>query len=125
MVYPENWPKFVLGELLFKQMRFHKIFMLLPRYADHRLNFDDDTLLTTDVDPHLIPITDEACTTLNGKLYKPNTAAVRKRMMQATFGAAGSVKAETYRYVTLVSDGSFISGCREGLADPAPLPPNL
>jgi hypothetical protein len=67
-VHPEDRQQFVPGELLFKEMRFHKNFMLLPRYADHRLTFDDDTLLMTDVNPHLVPITDEACITLNGKV---------------------------------------------------------
>jgi len=61
VVHPEDWSKFVLGELLFKEMRFHKNFMLLPKYATERLTFDDDTLLTTDVDPNMIPINDAAC----------------------------------------------------------------
>ena len=51
VVHPEDWSKFVLGELLFKEMRFHKNFMLLPKFASERLTFDDDTLLTTNVDP--------------------------------------------------------------------------
>ena len=92
----------MLGELLFKEMRFHKNFMLLPKFANERLTFDDDTLLTTNVDPNMIPIDDAACMLLNRGLYQANAAAVKKRMVQAAVGpAAASAKAETYRYVTL------------------------
>ena len=125
VVHPDDWPRFVLGDILFKEMRFHKNFMLLPRYANHKLAFDDDTLLTNNVDPAMIPITDQACNTLNRGLYKANSKAVKKRMMQATMGpAAASAKAETYRYVTLISDDAFISGCKEEPLDPAPATPD-
>ena len=49
--------------------------MLLPKYAHERLIFDDDTLLTTDVDPNMIPINDTACELLNRGLYQANSAA--------------------------------------------------
>jgi hypothetical protein len=124
VVHPEDWPRFVLGDILFKDMRFHKNFMLLPRYVGHRLTFDDSTMLTTNVDPTMIPITDQACCTLNSGLYKANAKAVKRRMMQATMGPAASEKAEAYRYVTLISDDAFIKGCRDEPPNPAPANPD-
>ena len=125
VVHPDDWPRFVLGDIIFRDMRFHKNFMLLPRFADHKLAFDDSTMLTTDVDPSMIPITDRACSVLNRGLYKANAKAVKRRMMQATMGpAAASEKAEAYRYVTLISDKSFISGCKEEPPNPAPANPD-
>ena len=114
VVHPDDWPRFVLGDILFKEMRFHKNFMLLPRYVDHSLTFDDSTLLTDNVDPSMIRITDQACHALNRSLYKANAKAIQRRMMQATMGpAVASAKTETYRYVTLISDDAFINGCKE------------
>ena len=89
MIHPNDWPKFVVGDMLFKEMRFHK-----------DLTFDDDTVLTTNIDPHLILITDEQCASLNRRLYKANTTARKKRVMEAQLSVS-SKKAETYRYVTL------------------------
>ena len=100
MIHPNDWPKFVVGDMLFKEMRFHKDFMLLPKYALQKLTFDDDTVLTTNIDPHLILITDEQCASLNRRLYKANTTARKKRVMEAQLSVS-SKKAETYRYVTL------------------------
>jgi hypothetical protein len=124
VVHPDDWPRFVSIDILFRDMRFHKNFMLLPRFADHRLAFDDSTMLTTNVDPNMIPITDRACSVLNCGLYKANAKAVKRRMVQATIGlAAASEKAEAYRYVTLVSDNSFINGCREEPLNPTSATP--
>ena len=124
VVHPEDWPRFVLGEILFKDMRFHKNFMLVPRYTGHRLTFDDPSMLTKNVDPSMIPITDQACCALNCDLYKANAKAVQRRMMQAHMGPLTSEKAEAYRYVTLVSDDTFIKGCRGEPPNPAPASPH-
>ena len=124
VVHPEDWPRFVLGEILFKDMRFHKNFMLVPRYTGHRLTFDDPSMLTKNVDPIMIPITDQACCALNCDLYKANAKAVQRRMMQAHMGPLTSEKAEAYRYVTLVSDNTFIKGCRGEPPNPAPASPH-
>ena len=114
VIHPEDWKRFVLGELMFKELRFHKNFMLLPKCTSERLTFEDPSLLTDDVNPNMIPANDAACEILNRGLYNANTAALKKRMMECVIAPVPTKgKADSYRFVTLISDKTLIRGCKD------------
>ena len=99
---------------MFKELRFHKNFMLLPKFTNERLTFEDPSLLTVDVNPNMIPVNDAACEILNRGLYNANTAALKKRMMECVIAPVPTKgKADSYRFVTLISDKTLIRGCKD------------